>query len=267
MRLRLLTLAVLVLALAVNAQAATTISLSGGEPQMMLKQEGRSGLSYHIEVGRIEAEGVSTKGGDFTRLAIPGFYTTMIEGAPELPQMNRLIAVPFGAAARVEVSNVVTRTVRLADHGLDAPVMPRQPSLSKSADPAAVPFVHDLAAYAMDKVQPELARVAYQGRMRAMDIARLEIAPVSYRPASGELEIVESMDVTVTFEGGAPKPCCRPPRARSSRRSTPRSTAAPPTPPRPTWCRIRSRWSSSPRRSSRPSCRTSSPGRPSAVST
>jgi subtilisin-like proprotein convertase family protein len=202
MRLRLLTLAVLVLALAVNAQAATTISLSGGEPQMMLKQEGRSGLSYHIEVGRIEAEGVSTKGGDFTRLAIPGFYTTMIEGAPELPQMNRLIAVPFGAAARVEVSNVVTRTVRLADHGLDAPVMPRQPSLSKSADPAAVPFVHDLAAYAMDKVQPELARVAYQGRMRAMDIARLEIAPVSYRPASGELEIVESMDVTVTFEGG-----------------------------------------------------------------
>ena len=39
-------------------------------------------------------------------------------GAPELPQMNRLIALPAGGTARVDVSNVRTRTVRLADYGL-----------------------------------------------------------------------------------------------------------------------------------------------------
>mgnify|MGYP000564939290 CR=1 FL=1 len=36
--------------------------------------------------------------------------------------------------------------------------MPAQPSLSKSADPATVPFVHNLAAYNRTEVRRELVR-------------------------------------------------------------------------------------------------------------
>ena len=40
---------------------------------------------------------VMTKEGPFTRLLIPGFHTSHVEGAPELPMMNRLIEIPYGA--------------------------------------------------------------------------------------------------------------------------------------------------------------------------
>ena len=200
MRLRMLTATVLVLAFAASAMAATTIPLSGNAPQMELTSQSKAGLTYHIEVGQIQALNINTKGGDFTQLFIPGFHSSMIDGAPELPQMNKLIAVPFGATSRVRVTNVQTRTVKMADYGLTSPVMPHQPSVSKSANVEDLPFLYDSSTY-MGKVESELVSVEYQGRMRAMDIARLVVAPVRYLPATGELEIVESLDFTVDFDG------------------------------------------------------------------
>jgi len=196
-----LMVAALAFALVAGAQAATTIALSGDQPRMTLLDQGKAGLTYHIEVGQLSALDVSTKGGEFTQLFIPGFHSSMTEGAPELPQMNRLIAVPFGAEPKVTVSGLTTRIIRLADHGLANPLFPHQPGLSKSQRAEDVPFAYDAAAYAQARVEAPLARVIYQGRLRAMDFARLEIAPVRYLPASGELEIVESLDVTVTFDG------------------------------------------------------------------
>ena len=123
-------------------------------------------------MAQLQALNVATKGGEFTQLFIPGFHSSMTEGAPELPQMNRLIALPAGGNASVDVTNLRTRTVRLADHGLTNPLFPHQPSLSKSQSIDEVPFVYDAAAYARARVENELVSVEYLGRMRAVDVAR-----------------------------------------------------------------------------------------------
>jgi subtilisin-like proprotein convertase family protein len=196
-----LAVAVVVLA-CTSAMAATTIPLGGDAPQMNLVQESKAGLSYRIEVGELRAIEVSTKAGDFTQLFIPGFHSSTTEGAPELPQMNRLVAIPFGATARVTVTDIQTRRVLLADHGLMNPLMPHQPSVSKSADVENLPFVYDTAAYAVARVEQPLAQADYVGRMRAMDIARVEVSPVRYLPQTNELEVITSCEVQISFEGG-----------------------------------------------------------------
>jgi subtilisin-like proprotein convertase family protein len=201
MRLRMLTAVMLGVVLAASAMATTTIPLGGEEPQLTLLSESKAGLTYRIEVGKLEALTVSTKGGEFTQLFIPGFHHSQTEGAPQLPQMNRLIAVPYGADVRLEITGEVVRTIKLADHGLVHPVLPHQPSLSKSQRVEDVPFVYDEAAYRQVRVAAPLASVHDQGRLRAVDFARLEIAPVRYLPATGELEIVESLQVTVHHAG------------------------------------------------------------------
>ncbi len=192
----------LAVSLAVAGMAhAATIPLAGDESKLEVTSDKAGGLDLRVEVGQLQTLDVGTKGGQFTRLVIPGFHTSMIEGQPELPMMNRLISVPFGATARVEVSNVQTRKVKLADYGITLPIMPAQPSMSKSADPASVPFIYDAASYRQNEVRRELVRLVDQGTLRAMDISRLEISPVAYYPGSGELEVVESMDVQVVFDG------------------------------------------------------------------
>jgi subtilisin-like proprotein convertase family protein len=200
MRLKMILGVLLLLAFSATFASAATIPVTGDNSQLQLANETRGELNFRVEVGTIETMDVSTKGGDFTRLLIPGFHTSQLEGQPELPMMNRLIAVPAGARAVVSASNVQTRMVRLADFGIVNPVFPTQPSLSKSQRPEDVPFVYDMASYNRAAAR-ELVQVIDQGRMRAMDIARLEISPVAYYPATGELEIVESFDVSVSFVG------------------------------------------------------------------
>ena len=203
MRLKMILGALIIFALTAGTAMAANIPVTGEASQLQVTSESRTALDFRVEVGGLQTMDVSTKGGDFTRLMIPGFHTSMAEGRPELPMMNSLISIPAGASASVEVRNVRTRTVNLADYGVTNLVFPAQPSMSKSANPADVEFVMDRAAYRQNAVRGEIARVEYQGRLRAMDIGRLEISPVTYYPLTGELEIVESMDVTVRFDGGS----------------------------------------------------------------
>ncbi|MCB1183785.1 carboxypeptidase regulatory-like domain-containing protein [bacterium] len=200
-RSRLLHLVWLTALLTAGLASAATIPLTGDASRLATTGDGLDRLDFKVEIGRIETIDVNTKGGGFTRLVIPGFHSSHIEGEPELPMMNRLVAVPFGAKARLEVANVRTTRVSLADYGIDARIMPAQPSLSKSADPASVPFAFDNAAYGQYEVRRELVNLVPQGRLRAMDLARLEISPVAYFPGTGELEIVTSMDVSVVYDG------------------------------------------------------------------
>ena len=201
MRLRMLLGALIIFALTAGTASAANIPVTGETSSLQLSSESRSGLNFHVEVGGLQTMDVTTKGGQFTRLVIPGYHTSMVEGQPELPMMNSLISIPVGANASVEVTNVRTRMVNLADYGITNSVFPVQPSMSKSANVDEVPFVIDNAAYTQGEIRNEMARVVYQGRLRAMDIGRLEISPVAYYPLTGELEIVESMDVSVSFAG------------------------------------------------------------------
>ena len=201
MRLKTIFGVLVLLALTAGSAVAATIPVTGNVSQLQLANESRAALDFHMEVGQIQTLDVSTKAGDFTRLIIPGYHTSMIEGAPELPMMNRLIAVPTGANARVEVRNVRTRVIDLADFGVENQVFPAQPSVSKSADLSTIPFIYDRAVYDKSEVRNDLIRVVEQGRLRAMDIARLEISPVSYFPRTNQIEVVESADVSVYFDG------------------------------------------------------------------
>jgi len=206
MRLRyvLLATALMLLGSGLATAKTGTIDLAGRQPRLAV-EPAAGGYTVRIEVGELRFFDVLTPRGAFTRLQIPGFHTSQTVGEPALPMMNRLIAVPAGATARVEVVGEKTRRIALADHGVQNLLMPAQPSLSKSTDPATVEFQMDLAAYqtAGLKAAGELARIEHQGRLRAVDFARLEVAPVRYDALAGELEVVESLELRVRFEGGS----------------------------------------------------------------
>mgnify|MGYP002638405323 FL=1 len=186
----------------VLAAPARTIPVGPETNGLELVGADGSGLNFRATVGELRALEVATKGGDFARLVLPGFHSSKDLGAPELPMMNELIAVPFGATARVEIANLVTRSVKLADYGVDIRVMPAQPSMPKNVGAADWAFVYETAAYDVVKVARETAVVVPQGRLRGVDFARLEYSPIRYLPGTGELEIVESADLRVVFEGG-----------------------------------------------------------------
>ncbi|MFH1844216.1 MAG: C25 family peptidase propeptide domain-containing protein, partial [bacterium] len=181
--------------------AVQTIPGVASVSQLTTAEQNRDGVQFRVEVGDLSILEVQTKEGVFSRLMLPGFHATKDVGSPELPLLNRLIAIPYGAEYHIEVEAVQTRIIDLADYGVQHLLLPAQPSMPKNADPATFPFEIDRSAYETDKISRDLIRVVPQGRLRAMDLGRVEVAPVEYFPRTNQIRLTESIDFRVVFEG------------------------------------------------------------------
>ncbi|MBN2171015.1 MAG: hypothetical protein JW819_06840, partial [Candidatus Krumholzibacteriota bacterium] len=180
------------------------IPLAPSSSRVDLLAQDASALRFRVEVGELQTLDVQTPEGPFTRLLIPGFHHSMTVGAPELPMLNRLVEIPYGAATRIEILETRSRIIDLGALGIQHRLMPAQPSMPKNADPATWPFVYDPDAYRAEPVAQELVRVVDQGSLRAVRIGRLEISPVEYYPSENRIRVVESVEFAVVFAGGDP---------------------------------------------------------------
>lgn len=82
----------------------------------------------------------------FDELSINGYGYTAKIGEPKLPMQRELIAVPLSATVSYTITGKTERELRSEDSGLKHRLIPAQESVSKSQDPASVPFVINEAA-------------------------------------------------------------------------------------------------------------------------
>jgi subtilisin-like proprotein convertase family protein len=195
----------LVAGLTAGAQAEIrTIPMGTEQSRLTLVSHDDNSMVYDVEVGNLTAMDVDTKEGTFTRLVIPDFYASTHEGWPQLPMMNRLVEIPYGADARVEVVSSSSRTIDLADHGITHQIFPAQPSMPKDADPASWPFVIDRSVYAGGRVAQELAGIVDLGTLRSVHMGRVEISPVEYLPAQNRIVVHDQVRLRIVFAGADP---------------------------------------------------------------
>lgn len=144
---------------------------------------------------------VSTEQGDHIAINVPGFTKGVHIGAPDLPTFNRLIEIPFGAEAVVDVEILEEHAFTLDKYGKNIHLMPAQPSVSKSD---TVPLVfqknyqiyNDTGWYSLP-----IARVEELGIMRNVSLGRLEISPFRYHPSTGAVTYISRLKINVRFNG------------------------------------------------------------------
>jgi hypothetical protein len=155
------------------------------------------------KVGEISTINVKTKIGDFVKLNIPGYAKSTDYGMPELPEISRLIEIPYGAKASIEIISYDQEVIYLESYGLDRPLMPVQPSVSKSVDIETVEFQYNAEFYKSGQVYaPEVVLIENAGIMRGVNIARLVINPFEYNTDDNSLIIKNNLRVKISFEGG-----------------------------------------------------------------
>ena len=158
-------------------------------------------LRASFSFSNIEAENVETERGQFSWLSIPNTVIGGNEGDPQIPVVNELIAVPFGATPSIRVTSYSSTDYRLEDFGIQT-LVPRQPSLRKDQRPEDVPFVMNEAAYQTRGFRNEpLAVVNVVGTMRGVQLGKMTIEPVSYDPVNNTLRVFNDIEVEVGFDG------------------------------------------------------------------
>ena len=190
----------LAIVLSVSVMAQQKIQLRSTDKAECVKSDMTS-LKASFSFSTIDAQDYQSERGTFSWLSLPNTVIGGNEGDPQIPVVNELIAVPFGATPRIEITSYSTTDYRLEDYGIHT-LMPRQPDVFKNQDPQDVPFVYNEAAYRIRGLRSEpTARVSVNGTMRGVQVGQLSIEPVSYDPVNNTLRVFNNIEVEVYFDG------------------------------------------------------------------
>ncbi|MFH1862282.1 MAG: C25 family cysteine peptidase [bacterium] len=198
----------LLLLAAMTANAARWIPLNGAQaqpeaPVLELQRCDFNTIHLVFSVSGFEQEILELDQGTFNRLILgEEGYTTDV-GRPQLPVLRRFIEIPYGAEVSVSADPHVMMRTTLPELGMSGCLVPAQAPVEKI--PGALesaPFAYDENAYRQANLQiGELVRIKEGGIMRGHRFVMLEVYPIDYNPATGELRIISSMDVQITLTG------------------------------------------------------------------
>ena len=181
--------------------SAQTLKVSENRNAVTLVSQDDSGYLFNFGISTLRYFTVETKAGEFTQLTIPHFYRSHNIGGPNLPTMNKMIEIPVGADITLDIVSFKEKIIDLNKNGISNPLMPTQPSLSKSEDAAEVPFEYNREIYSKDKfysIQTASAKIL--GIMRYRRLALIQIAPVEYNPVKNVLKVKYNIVVKVNFK-------------------------------------------------------------------
>jgi len=171
------------------------------ESQAECVKSDMTSLRASFSFSSIEAEDYQSDRGLFSWISMPNTVIGGNEGEPQVPVVNKLIAIPFGANPRIEITSFSTTDYRLEDYGIHT-LVPRQPSLRKDIDPESVPFVYNATAYqTRGLATAPRASVNVDGVMRGIQVGKMCIDPVSYDPVNNTLRVFNNIEVEVFFDG------------------------------------------------------------------
>ena len=158
-------------------------------------------LKASFSFSTIEAQDYQSERGTFSWLSLPNTVLGGNVGDPQIPVVNQLIAVPFGASPTIRVTSYSTTDYQLNDLGIRT-LVPRQAPLRKDQNPDEVPFIMNEAAYQTRGLRSEpTATVNVLGTMRGVQVGTMTIEPLSYDPVSNTLRVFNDIEVEVGFFG------------------------------------------------------------------
>ncbi|GAB1366583.1 hypothetical protein MASR1M36_14540 [Candidatus Cloacimonadaceae bacterium] len=182
--------------------APGTITLQNAPTTVQLLQSSRDGLSVRYTLGELKTKQISTQDGIWTELSSDQYTSTNATGQPALPLMRQLISVPLGATVSVSFTEKDEISLDLAEKGISYPLLPRQESVSKSADLTNLPFVVNRDFYNSNQwTQNPSISVTELGMMRGNRIFALDFVPVRYNPYLKKIEVINNAEVKVSFVG------------------------------------------------------------------
>lgn len=168
--------------------------------ELRVVDRGEQGLDLTLDFGAMKHRAVVTPQGSFTELRLPGCGGRPSAGAPMLPRWRRLLRVPLGCRPEIQVMGDRHATLTMAGEGMDHPILPAQPPVSKSLDRPSTPLVLDEEAYARSTLAEQaVVRLVELGQLRGTRLVALEVDPLQWDPASDQLRLHHHLQLRVTF--------------------------------------------------------------------
>jgi len=150
-----------------------------------------------INPGEFEFGSENTDEGWFATATLPHYGFTYVKGEAKLPTIRKMIEIPQEATPEITITSSTWEHTSLAELSLPSRIIPAQFSVEKIPEPAD-DFVIDDEYYSTNSFIPEnIADITQTGQIRGRHFAQVEISPIQYNPATGEIKTMSSCIISI----------------------------------------------------------------------
>ncbi|HHV37752.1 MAG TPA: T9SS type A sorting domain-containing protein [Candidatus Cloacimonetes bacterium] len=201
MKKSLLTLLLVIGALMLFADSGMIWTNTGITDAQILRSSA-DGMRVRFNLGSLSYTQSESKDGSWAELSVPGYTFTNKVGDPQLPLLRKIISVPLDANIKLDVKSQLVQNIELQQHGVFSPLIPAQESVSKSADPATLPFIVNSNFYDNgSKTHEATLQVSELGMLRGERLFALDYVPVNYDHNAQSIDVVHQIEAEISFIG------------------------------------------------------------------
>jgi len=166
-----------------------------GKQGFNLTEKTRDGLHISYNLGQMSLSQLNYRGEEMSEISISAICLPNDAGHPNLPTESRMMAIPQGATATLNVVSFETETL----HNVNiAPALRIQ---SENEEPD-MNYVKDMTVYGKNAFYPAEPFVMGSSYIRGVESVTVAITPFQYNPVTKELKVYTNIELSVTFEGG-----------------------------------------------------------------
>lgn len=184
-----------------NGQDVKSIRLLNNEElsaEYSVRDDGSIVIEYRLP--ELQFRSVTNKHGVFYRLSATGHINSSEPGKPELPVLNRLIALPDNPACNIRISDIKSQRIRPSGKKVAGILYPAQESEVKRETQQKPAFRLDRETYSRKEfIGSDTVSIVPVGKARSTGIGNIQISPVHYNPSSNTLEVITSMKIEISF--------------------------------------------------------------------
>ena len=161
-----------------------------------VESSSETGLKLHFGIAEINIAEIDNGEVKGQEIILKGQFAPNAEGRPNLPVINRYVAVPQGAAVKLQVKENASTTLS------DINLLPAAP-LQTDLDEGLPQLRWNTQVYEKDANFPvENIVLSTPTQIRSLDVVLLSITPFRYNPVRRTLEVIYDIDIDIRFEGG-----------------------------------------------------------------
>ncbi|MBO7617738.1 MAG: T9SS type A sorting domain-containing protein [Bacteroidales bacterium] len=196
MKKSLLTVLAIMLALTGSIAMAQTFNYPvKGKQGFALTQKTRDGLHISYNLGQMSLSQLNYRGEEMSEITISAIALPNNAGCPNLPTESRMIAIPQGATATLNVVHFDKEVI----HNINiAPALRIQ---AESEEPD-MNYVKDMTVYSKNAYYPAEPFVMGSSYIRGVESVTVAITPFQYNPVTKDLIVYTNVELAITFEGG-----------------------------------------------------------------
>ena len=163
---------------------------------LIVNSESKSGLNLTLSINDFSINTIEHNGELMHEFVFGAITPINDKGKPELPCINRYIAIPQGANAKVKVNSFKKEVIE------DVNIVPSNGNFA-ATEKVVKDYRKDNDIYSKDEFYPaNIVSLDKPTSLRGLDAVGLYICPVQFNPITKELIVYTEINISIEFDGG-----------------------------------------------------------------